>query len=203
MCKQIWNLTSILLFPAVFWLQGAICVIHACRNMWISELSWKTNPTFLHQVTDWDVRGQAYWIFLLFTHPSHTQTLNEPSPLWKVKNLCCTALTVTARFPRARLHDCHCLVLRQSLLAGWPPAATLGQPGLPQPLHYCCSQEQAASSSPVFVWIGRIPYEGACRDLFALSPPHQDYFSYTSQHKITTQPSVEEMLFCTLIQKQA
>lgn len=96
-CKQIWNPTSILLFPAVFWLQGAIFVIHACENMWISELPWKTNPTFLCKVTDTDVRGQAYWFFLLFTHPSHTQAPNEPSPLWKVKNLCSTALTV--RFP--------------------------------------------------------------------------------------------------------
>lgn len=84
-------------------------------------------------------------IFLLFTPLSHTCMLNEPSPLWKVKNLCCMTLAVTARFPRALLLDYHCLVLRQCSLTGWPPAATLGQPGLTQTLHYCCSQETTAS----------------------------------------------------------
>lgn len=142
MCKQIWDLTSILLFHAVFCLQGPIFVIHACKNMWISELPWKTNPTFLCKVTDWEARGQAYCIFLFCTPPSHTCTLSEPSPLWKEKNLCCMTLTATAGFPEALLHGCHCLVLRQCSLTGQPPAAMLGHPGTHTAFHY--AQEPTA-----------------------------------------------------------
>lgn len=178
-----------------------ICVIHSCENMWVSELPWKTNPTFLCKVTDWDARGQAYWFFLLSTLPSHTRTVNEPSSLWKVTNLCCMTLTVTAGLPRALFltwlpPPCAQAVLPDRVAScshPWPASTRAATPLPLCPVTSCLSL-------PLFAWIGGIPYVGACRGLCALLPLYQDYFSDTSQHKITT---VEEIICCTLIQKQA
>lgn len=111
--------------------------------------------------------------------------------------------TVNARFPRALFHGCHSLVPQAVLLdrvasCSHPWQASTHSATLPPLL-----PGDGCLSLPWQAWAGRTPWEGACRGLCAFLPPHQDCFSYTSQHVITTQPSVEEILCCTPVQKQA